>query len=166
MAYCGKCGSKIEDGAKFCPGCGAATDEAPVQSAAPNVQQSFEKLGDTPDTTSAFTQEDIRQNRAMAAVAYLGILVFIPILAVPNSRFARYHANQGLVLFICEVAYSIIYQILTSVIYSISWRLGILVSILGLVGLVFLVLAIMGIINAAGGRAKELPLIGKISIIK
>ena len=32
--------------------------------------------------------------------------------------------------------------------------------------LVFLVLAVIGIINAANGRAKELPVIGKIKLLK
>jgi hypothetical protein len=40
------------------------------------------------------------------------------------------------------------------------------VSIIGLVSLVFLVLLIIGIMNAANGRAKELPIIGKFKILK
>jgi len=31
---------------------------------------------------------------------------------------------------------------------------------------VFLVLAVLGIVNAANGRAKELPVIGKFKILK
>ena len=33
MAFCGKCGSKINDSAKFCPHCGATADEAAPTSA-------------------------------------------------------------------------------------------------------------------------------------
>ena len=32
----------------------------------------------------------------MAILAYFGILVLIPILAAKDSKFARFHANQGL----------------------------------------------------------------------
>ena len=31
MAFCGTCGTKMEDGAKFCPSCGAQTGAAPQQ---------------------------------------------------------------------------------------------------------------------------------------
>lgn len=39
-------------------------------------------------------------------------------------------------------------------------------GIMGLCGLVFLALAILGIVNAASGKAKELPVIGKYKILK
>ena len=39
-------------------------------------------------------------------------------------------------------------------------------TILGLVWIVFGVLAVIGIINALKGKAKELPFIGKIKLLK
>lgn len=39
-------------------------------------------------------------------------------------------------------------------------------TLFSLLGIVFLVLAIIGIINAANGKAKELPVIGKYRILK
>ena len=126
-----------------------------------------QSLNQTEDTTSQFSREDIQQNKVMAVLAYLGILVLIPILAAPNSKFARYHANQGLVLVIVGVAYTILNTIITSVFYVVSWGLGsIISSLLGLASLVFVILAILGIVNAASGKAKELPVIGKITILK
>ena len=57
--------------------------------------------------------------------------------------------------------------ILNAILYAISWRLGSIVGILlGLVNLVFLVMLVLGIVNAAKGRAKELPVIGKFKILK
>ena len=102
----------------------------------------------------------------MAILSYIGFLVIISLVAAPNSKFARYHANQGLVLFIAEIAFAVAYGILSAVILLISWRLYFLVTILSILWLVFVVFAVLGIINAAGGKAKELPLIGKIKIIK
>jgi len=55
---------------------------------------------------------------------------------------------------------------LSSIILAISWRLYFIVSIIGLVSIVITVLAIIGIINAATGKAKELPLIGNFKILK
>ena len=51
-------------------------------------------------------------------------------------------------------------------ILAISWRLYFISSIIGLCSLVFLVLAVLGIVNAANGRAKELPVIGKFKFLK
>lgn len=97
-------------------------------------------------------------NKGTSVLAY-GALVLSPILAAKNSKFARYHSNQGLVLLIAAVAYGIAYGILSTIIYTISWRLGFIVSIIGLVSILFTVLAIIGFINAVNGRAKKLPLL-------
>lgn len=169
MAYCGKCGSKINNEEMFCSSCGAPVeltqchDEQAQQN---DYAAKIAALNETFDTTADFDKADIEQNKAMAILAYLSWLVLIPIFAAPKSKFARYHANQGIVLAIAEIAYGIVYGILSSIIYSISWRLGFIVSIIGLVGLVFLVMSVIGIINAANGRAKELPVIGKFKILK
>lgn len=97
-----------------------------------------------------FSQEDIDKNKVFAILAYFGFLVLIPIFAAKDSKFARFHANQGLVICLFEIVVSIAANFL-----------GIL-SILNIASAVF---AIMGIIYAAQGQAKELPLIGSIHIL-
>jgi uncharacterized membrane protein len=178
MAFCGNCGTKFEDGAKFCPSCGtaassAAAGTARTQATAPGAQVA-QPGAQTPRYTApvvpgAPAQADIRDandNKTMAILAY--ILFFIPLLtgAHKTSPFVKYHTNQGTVLFIAAVAYSIAYGILSSILLAISWRLWIIGSILGWVSLVFLVLCILGIINAINGRMRPLPVIGGITIIK
>jgi len=174
MAFCGKCGTKIEENVKFCPSCG--NPAAPVQSAEPasaasaSAQNNFgaklQGLNNTADTTAEFDPADIQQSKAMGILAYLSFLVLIPLFAAKNSRFARYHTNQGLILFIVEVAYSIVYGILNAILLAISWRLAFIASIIGIVSIVFLILAIIGIVNVVNGRAKALPIIGKFKILK
>ena len=183
MAFCGNCGTKIDDHAKFCPGCGQAVEapateqiktEATEQPKAEQAQgqqndlsAKVANLNNTKDTTADFDKADIEQNKVMGILAYLSWLVLIPIFAAPKSKFARFHANQGLVLAITEVAWWIVTAILNAILYAISWRLGSLVgTLLGLVNLVFLVMLVLGIVNAANGRAKELPVIGKFKILK
>lgn len=168
MAFCSNCGTEVEEGVKFCPFCGQAINgENAKQANKTDFSDKLQGLNDTADTTDEFSPEDIAQNKGMAVVSYLGILVLIPIFGAPKSKFARFHANQGLVLFIADIAYSIVQSIITKVFYAISWSLGSIVSsILGLVWILFLVLVIIGIVNAANGRAKELPVIGKITILK
>jgi uncharacterized membrane protein len=176
MANCVKCGTPLTDGVRFCTSCGAEqvvhdTEQTPpagqgTGSVQENLEKTWEKINHTADTTDAYDKTDVEQNKMMAVLAYIGILVLVPIFAVPNSKFARYHANQGLILFVAEVAYGIAYSILAAILTAISWVLGLFVSLLGLVGLVFLVLAVMGIMNAINGKAKELPIIGKYTILK
>ncbi len=144
---------------------------APVQGQSQPAQQTdfalkLQALNNTADTTSDYTAEDIEQNKVMALLGYLGILFLVPLFAAPNSKFARYHANQGLVLSLAAVAFGIVYTILVTVLLTISWRLSFLTSILGLLWLAYPVLGIIGIINALNGKAKELPFIGKIKILK
>ena len=167
MAYCGKCGSAVEDNVKFCPACGAST-ELPKEESAQQTDYAakLQNLNNTADSTAQFDAADIQQNKTMAILAYLGPLVLIPIFAAKGSKFARYHSNQGLLLLIACVAYNIVYGIINAILLAISWRLAFIGTILSLVGIVFLVLAIIGIVNVCNGRAKELPLIGKIKLLK
>lgn len=116
--------------------------------------------------TNPVDSQDVEKNKVMAILAYLGILVLIPIFAAKDSKFARYHANQGLVLLLVSVVYWVAYEIVSTIILSISWRLYFLISLLALVGIVFAVLAIIGIINAANGQCKPLPVIGKFQLLK
>ncbi|NOU93548.1 hypothetical protein GC093_09995 [Paenibacillus sp. LMG 31456] len=97
---------------------------------------------------------DVNANKWIGVLAY--ILFFLPLIAAKDSRFAMYHANQGLVLLIL----GIVCNIVLGLIPVIGWIL------LPLANLASLVLAILGIIQAANGQLKPLPLIGSITIIK
>ena len=103
---------------------------------------------------NAYTPEDIQKNKVMAVLAYLGILVLVPILAAKDSKFARYHSNQGLVLWLV----SIVISVLSYIPY-----VGIVASILSIGTFI---LMILGIVNAAKGEVKALPIIGGITILK
>ena len=101
------------------------------------------------------------------------IIFFIPLLMGTHktSPFVKFHVNQGTVLFLLNMAWSIVYFILTAIftamLYSGAWRLaGVLITILGLLWLVPTALSILGIVNAATGKWNPLPVIGKITIIK
>jgi uncharacterized membrane protein len=103
----------------------------------------------------SFDSQDIDNNKVMAILAY--ILFLIPMLAAGSSPYAKYHTNQGLVLFL----FAVIMSVVSTVIPVIGWL------IIGPLGSLFcLVLFVMGIINAATGKAKPLPLIGGITLLK
>lgn len=161
MAFCNKCGNQLPDGANNCPNCGAPAGNA--QQNTQNAQNFVNNMMNTNDTTSQFDPQDINDNKGMSVLAYIGFLFLVPLLACPNSKFARYHTNQGLVLFLLEFALGIVTGIL-GLIPIAGLIIGGLLSAVG--GIFTLVLMIMGIINAAQGQAKELPLIGKITLLK
>lgn len=127
-----------------------------------DFETEVKNLGNTSDYTDQFDPLDISANKVMGVLAYLGILVLIPIFAAKNSPFARFHANQGLVLFAASLALYVIGALLGGIPI-----LGTIIDIcVGILGLVVFVLAILGIVNVASGRAKDVPLIGKIRILK
>jgi uncharacterized membrane protein len=101
---------------------------------------------------------DVEQNKVMAIVGYIiPILFFVPMLSEKKSPFGMYHANQQLSLLIA----AIIVQIVGTVIPILGWFI---ILPLGMIAVV--VLAILGIVNAAKGETKSLPIIGGFSIIK
>jgi uncharacterized membrane protein len=124
----------------------------------------FSKFTNTADYTGQYHPQDIADNKIYAILSYFGFLFFIPLVAAPQSRYGRFHANQGLLLFILEVAVGIVTGIIGAII---PWQLYWLQSIISLVFWVpEAVLFIIGLMNAINGKAKELPIIGKYRIIK
>ena len=96
--------------------------------------------------------KDVEQNKALAAIGYLGILFLVPMLAAPKSPFAQYHAKQGMVLFIAAIIMSVVLAI-----PFVGWVVG------GIGEAFVLILMIMGILNAVNGQEKPLPVIGKFA---
>jgi uncharacterized membrane protein len=94
-------------------------------------------------------------NKWICALAY--IVFFIPILIDSDNNKYKFHANQGLNLFLLSAAVSIIGSFLP----FIGWFI-----ILPLGGLLCFILAVVGVINALNEKMKELPLIGKYKLIK
>lgn len=108
--------------------------------------------------------DGISEHKLYAILGYvLPFLFFLPLLqeSSKNNEFAKFHANQQLLLLITWVGVQVV---LSNVLYMVIYMLaGMLMSLLSL-GI--LVLAIMGIISASQGTMKELPLIGKFRILK
>lgn len=151
MPFCSKCGTQLGPQDRFCPNCGA-------------VQ--------VPETAYSYVAPDpmdVAGNRGKAVLSYFGLLVLIPIFAGKYSPYARFHANQGLVLLIAEVLYSIVESVIMNVggwLLIPTGLMWLLSMALNLVGLAIFVLAVLGIYNAAKGLMKELPIIGKIRLLK
>ncbi|KJS86579.1 MAG: membrane protein [Peptococcaceae bacterium BICA1-8] len=104
-----------------------------------------------PDT---FETADIEKNKTMAGLAYL--IFFLPLITCPESKYAKFHANQALLLFIVAVAGNVI----LGMIPVIGWM------IMPIYAIGILILGILGLINGFGGKAKRLPIFGKYNILK
>ena len=119
---------------------------------------------------------DVEKNKAMAILGYICFL--IPLIAAPNSKFARYHANQGLMVFILWGIAVIVVVVLQGLIWGVDRFIGERIWIMTtffscifhmlqpvmLVGA--LAATIYGIVNAANGICRGLPLIGHMTFIK
>lgn len=161
--FCEKCGKELPDNAKFCDGCGAQIGNEEAKS---DFAETLKGLGNTADTTGEFDAADIEKNKVLSLFSYLGILLLIPLLAAPKSKFARFHVNQGLVLFLAEIIWGVISGCVTMIIGGVPVVGTVFAVLTKLVSLAMSVLAILGIVNACTGKAKELPVIGSFKLLK
>lgn len=161
MAYCVKCGAKVKDGTMICPQCGAEIPNLPPE----NYQMQYHSSYASADH---FDQNEVRQNKGMGVLSYIGILVIIPLLAGDKkSEYLKQHVNQGLVLSILSVLVNLLEGEWVWGMHSIiHFDGGVLSWALEIIDLAILVLCIMGIVSACKGTRNELPIIGKIRFFK
>ena len=112
----------------------------------------------------AISEREIATGRALAAVAYLPGLFLIGLLDAPRNRFVRFHARQGLVLFLAEAAALVAIAIVDG---SLG-RIPVLGVIIGAVlrlalGLLFLAVALYGIAKALSGETVRIPYLGDVA---
>lgn len=91
----------------------------------------------------------------IAALSYFSFLFLIPYFLRNDSEFARFHANQGLVLFLFNAAINVV---------GFVPLLGWLVSAAGWVFTI--VCIVIGVSNVLNGRFRRLPIIGNIKLLR
>lgn len=185
MAFCSKCGKQLDESSKFCTGCGTPVGTVQTnQNGSARPEYSTAQVRKT-DFSEDFACNDKHENRAVAAVSYVGPMFFLPLVATPDSKFARFHANQGVALFMLSLAYSVVYKallwffseiLIDAALTKFSFSYfgygaattvyGIISLLLTLVWVAVIALFIIGIVNALKGKAAELPVIGKIRFFK
>ncbi|MFA5076271.1 MAG: hypothetical protein WC480_02530 [Patescibacteria group bacterium] len=87
-------------------------------------------------------QKDIDDNKIVAALSYFWVLCLVPLLSKKESKFAQFHAKQGLILFALEVVCSLVWFLLP------------------LFTIVFVVVSIIGIVKVLNGEYWKMPIIG------
>jgi len=197
MNKCQACGADFAPGTAFCPACGAPTTPAPGAAAPPpaGYQQPPAGYQQPPagyqQPPAGYQQPPAgyqqpaapvagQNDTAMSVLAYLGILVLVPLLsgAYKQSRAVKFHTNQGIILAILGVAYGVVAGIVMAIAtavftaslsgftYSRGAGYSLVMGLIWLLSLGILVLVIIGIVNAVQGKEKPLPLIGKFQILK
>lgn len=91
----------------------------------------------------------------ICAAAYFGFFFFLPLVLMPNSKVGKFHANQGLVLFICNILLGVFAGIISSMFGE----------FFEIISAVPPMLMVYGAVNAYRGNMTELPVIGKIQLI-
>lgn len=101
-----------------------------------------------------YTQEEqeIIDGKFFAVISYVSFLCVITLVLKKGNKFAIYHARQGLVLFVMEVAAFIL-----SIIPLLGWLIGIFGYAL------FLLVSIWGILQSALGVYCRIPVVSEIS---
>ncbi len=174
MAFCGNCGQRIQDGARFCPACGAPV-AAQAQQPRPNTAGYYTNAN--PQVETSFSPSDLKENKGMTFFAYIGPLALIPYVGLKNSPFAQFHGKQGMNLLILWAAYAVIAILLGLIqVPTVRYIFGYPVPAMGspwwvvlidwLLAAALIVLAVIGTLNVAAGRGKKLPLIGNWNIFK
>jgi uncharacterized membrane protein len=102
------------------------------------------------------------ENRLISAICYfvsLTPLIFIAmffVLKPKSSDYVKFHVNQGLVLHIVIL----IIMFFINVVFELAFTFNTLLF------LISVVIIIWGIINSLTGKTKEIPVIGKLHLIK
>lgn len=130
------------------------------------------------DFSYVFDKEDIEKNRVISALCYIPPFFFILLAFKSKSRFCLFHANQSLLLTITTALWTLLNSIIGTIISSnfvvvTTWGYSTLSAagyaltclIWGLQLIVTLTWFYLGLIDTMNGRAKKLPLIGRINLI-
>ena len=98
------------------------------------------------------SDKEIQEGKFFAVIAYISFLCIVSLTLKKDNKFALYHAKQGLVLFVFEVA---------GFILSILPLLGPIIKVLAVV--ILGLLSLVGILQALNSTAGRIPVISEIA---
>jgi uncharacterized membrane protein len=118
--------------------------EQPVEEQTTAEEKTEEKAPEEQKQEAGETKEAVsRDLKLWGVLAYLGVLVLIPLFLKKDSEFVQFHAKQGLLILI---GWIIAYFPFGFIFWIASF-----------------VLSVMGIVSVLQGEKKELPLIGELA---
>lgn len=140
----------------------APQQQPPVQPAQP-AQQTYQQPPQQPYPPQQVPYQvppsgDNNSAKVICILDYFSVLCLLGLFVEKDNPDVRFHTNQGLILFLLEVAIGVISTIL-------RWIpvLGFIIRIIcSLLSLVCVALAIVGIVNVAQNQRRPLPVIGNL----
>lgn len=95
---------------------------------------------------------EVQDAQFFAAVGYLNFLCFVPLALKKGNKFALFHGKQALVLFILELAASIlkVVPVVGELVFTLSF-------------VVFGILSLIGIVKVLMGEKWEIPVVHEIA---
>lgn len=171
---CPKCNAECSNDAVYCTNCGE-----PLQTEQPQYSQNYNPMNGGQPYSSEYVANGgeyfepsmVKKSKAIAILMYfIPILILIPFIEKEHKTpYCVKHANNVIVLFIFNIGIYIVRTILATLLSDLlnaPW-LATIVSLLTLAASILLVvLGIIGIVYAAKGKTKDLPILGKIRIFK
>ena len=136
------------------------------------VIESVDNIINTTDHISDYDKEDIKNHKTDAILSYIPFVPFYFVFTGKHkeSKYLTFHANQGMLVTIVLII-SIIVSILLKALFKRDSMIindvpGIISFISYLMYSISIILMLFGMINTSNDSSKELPLIGKITILK
>lgn len=151
MPFCNSCGSQVDAGVKFCPGCGQT-----MTASGPGASIGSGGGGATASSAS--------NDNLMGALAYLLIpaIIFLVVEPYNKNRFIRFHSFQSLFFCLASVAFQIALGVLSSILAVVG--IGFVIAmVMPLVSLALFVVWILLVVKAFQGSEYRLPLIGDLA---
>ena len=160
MVRCIRCGADIQENVSFCSHCGQAQEVVNTYPEPEYRQYRGSGTGGGYNAGSAYSSgsfdpADIEDNRVISILCYFALLLLIPLLTRPYSKYVKFHANQGILLLIVMIASRVL-----DFIPIVGWLVSIALD------LFCIICIILGVINSLGGQAKPLPVIGNYSVLR
>ena len=172
MAFCGKCGGELLEGARFCNTCGSpAAAPGPVP-AAPATAPEPGAVTSAPAAAGSGMTSNVAGLLAYVLGLITGV-VFLVLEPYNKDKFVRFHAFQSIFFNVVMIGFWIVWTILSIIMGVIGYRIlgyaiGSLISTgMSLVSLVvflaFLITWVFLMFKAYNNQRFELPLIGKLA---
>lgn len=165
--YCYNCGHEINKEFKYCPYCGTKQSI--------KIRLSTKKE-ETKEKKKVVYKYD-NKTKSIAVLSYLSILALIPYFNKKNNAFIKFHAKEGMNLLLVWIAYLILLRLSYFIkitkriwffdtaavrIYTPMW----VIIPMWILGILILIINIIGIVNVLRNKKEELPIVGKLNIIK
>ena len=148
MAFCGKCGGELADGAAFCPKCGQAQAGGPM----------------APPSRSA--DSGMAENVAGLLCYVLGWVTGIVFFLIDKRPYVRFHAAQSIVVFGGLHAITLMIGIIFGTGFMMMGGMGAFgmgTALYGLISLVEFILWILLMVKAYQGEKFEVPVAAGIA---